>query len=171
MIIIHITHSGLTGTHTVEDQVQYFENRFGDLVDKACREVKEIDPTVLFSRVTCLPVSVRQEHRTFIEEKLTNIRPPAAFESIWSILNLYWDFLNHGLLEHVINQCGSKELKQEMQTGHAETKDLQKGISRKWFSKCGKNGPSAHYKMWSHSKQLWFKGSSFLNMTFFSKQR
>ena len=58
---------------------------------------------------------MRQEHRTFIEEKLTNIRPPAAFESIWSILNLYWDFLNHGLLEHVINQCGSKELKQEMQ--------------------------------------------------------
>ena len=116
MIIIHITHSGLTGTHTVEDQVQYFENRFGDLVDKACREVKEINPHILFSRVTCLPVSVRQEHRTFIEEKLTNIRPPAAFESIWSILNLYWDFLNHGLLEHVINQCGSKELKQEMQS-------------------------------------------------------
>ena len=116
MIIIHITHSGLAGTHTVEYQVRYFENRFGDLVDKACREVKEIDPHILFSRVTCLPVSVRRQHRTFIEEKLTNIRPPAAFESIWSILNLYWDFLNYGLLEHVINQCGSEELKQEMQS-------------------------------------------------------
>ena len=115
MIIIHITHSGLTGTNTVEDQVRYFENRFGYLVDKACREVKKIDLHILFSRVTYLPVSVRREHRTFIEEKLTNIPPPETFAKIWSILNLYWDFLNYGLLEHVINQCGSEGMKQEMQ--------------------------------------------------------
>ena len=75
-----------------------------------------IEPHIFLSRVTYLPVSVRRQHRSFIEEKLTNIGPPAAFESIWSILNLYWDFLNYGLLEHVINQCGSDELKQEMQS-------------------------------------------------------
>ena len=115
MIPVHITHSGLTGTHTVEYQVRYFENRFGDLVDKACREIKEIDPTILFSRVTCLPVSARPQHRTFIKKKLTKIPPPVTFESIWLTLNLYWDFLNYGLLEHVINQCGSEELKQQMQ--------------------------------------------------------
>ena len=75
-----------------------------------------IEPHIFLSRVTYLPVSVRRQHRSFIEEKLTNIGPPAAFESIWSILNLYWDFLNYGLLEHVINQCGSEDLKQEMQS-------------------------------------------------------
>ena len=99
----------------VEYQVQYFENRFGDLVDKACREVKKIDLHILFSRVTYLPVSVRRQHQSFIEEKLTNIPPPETFAKIWSILNLYWDFLNYGLLEHVINQCGSEDLKQQMQ--------------------------------------------------------
>ena len=116
MIPVHITHSGLTGTHTVEYQVRYFENRFGDLVDKACREVKKIDLHILFSRVTYLPVSVRRQHQSFIEEKLTNIPPPETFAKIWSVLNLYWDFLNYGLLEHVINQCGSEDLKQQMQS-------------------------------------------------------
>ena len=108
-------------TQTVEEQVQHFENTFGDLVDKACKEVKKIDPNILLSRVTYLPVSVRQEHRSFIEEKLTNIPPPETFAKIWSILNLYWDFLNYGLLEHVINKCGSEDLKQQM---HAYVDEL-----------------------------------------------
>ena len=74
-----------------------------------------IEPHILLSRVTCLPVSARTQHRSFIEEKLTNITPPETFAKIWSILNLYWDFLNYGLLEHVIKQCGSERLKQQMQ--------------------------------------------------------
>ena len=75
----------------------------------------KIKPPIFLSHVTYLPVSVRPQHRSFIEEKLTNIPPPVTFENIWSTLNLYWDFLNYGLLEHVINQCGSEDLKQQMQ--------------------------------------------------------
>ena len=105
-----------TVIQTVEDQVQYFESIFGNLVNKACGEVKgNIEPHILLSLVTCLPVSLRPQHRSFIEEKLTNITPPETFAKIWSILNLYWDFLNYGLLEHVIKQCGSECLKQQMQ--------------------------------------------------------
>ena len=74
-----------------------------------------IEPHILLSRVTCLPVSARNQHQSFIKTNLTNIPPPVTFENIWSILNLYWDFLNYGLLEHVINKCGSEELKQWMQ--------------------------------------------------------
>ena len=114
---LYYTHSGLTRPHTVEEQVQCFENTFGNLVDKACEEVKgKVEPHIFLSRVTCLPVSVASpQHRSFIEKKLTNILPPVTFESIWSILNLYWDFLNYGLLEHIINKCGSEALKQQMQ--------------------------------------------------------
>ena len=102
-------------TQTVEEQVQYFENAFSNLVDKACEQVKgQVEPHILLSRVTCLPVSARTQHRSFIKTNLTNIPPPVTFESIWSILNLYWDFLNYGLLEHVINKCGSEGLKQQM---------------------------------------------------------
>ena len=72
------------------------------------------EPYVFLSHLTNLPVSVRSMHRTFIEEKLTNIPPPVTITKIWTTLNLYWDFLNYSLLEHVINIFGSEGLKQQM---------------------------------------------------------
>ena len=77
------------------------------------------------------------------------------FENIWSILNLYWDFLNYGLLEHVISNFGSEDLKQQMQdyvdelstfkqttrlcdfieSWHAETMGHLKIVSRRLLSK------------------------------------
>ena len=102
--------------HTVEIQVQYFESKFRTFVDKTYQEVNsKMDPSVFLSRITCLPVSARTQHRSFIEEKLINIPPPITFAKIWTILNLYWDFLNYGLLEHVISNFGSEDLKQNMQ--------------------------------------------------------
>ena len=102
--------------HTVEDQVQYFERKFCTFVDKTYQEVNsKMDPSIFLSRITCLPVSARTQHRNFIEEKLTNIPPPVTFVNIWTKLNLYWDFLNYGLLEHVISNFGSEDLKQQMQ--------------------------------------------------------
>ena len=86
---------GPTRPHTVEDQVHYFETKFGNLIDKACGEVKgNIEPHIFLSHVTYLPVSARTQHQSFIKKNLTNIPPPVTFENIWSILNLYWDFLN-----------------------------------------------------------------------------
>ena len=109
-------HSGPIRPCTVEDQVRYFESKFRDLVDRTYGHVKKkVEPFVFLSRITYLPVSVRCQHRSFIEEKLTNIPPPVTFENIWIKLNLYWDFLNYALLEHVINVFGSENLKQQMQ--------------------------------------------------------
>ena len=100
----------------VEHQVQYFEREFRSLTDKACQEVNgKCEPHVFLSHLMYLPVSLRSMHRTFIEAKLTNIPPPVTFVSIWSILNLYWDFLNYSFLEHIIHSFGSDDLKQQMQ--------------------------------------------------------
>ena len=99
------------------EQVEHFENRFATLVDKACQDVmkRELKPSVFLSRVITLRISDRTQHRSFIEEKLTDIPPPLTFDKIWSRLTHYWDFLNYGLLGHVINKLGSEELKHEMQ--------------------------------------------------------
>ena len=103
--------SGPTRSRDVEDQVQYFERKFCSLKDKAYQEVsRNIEPSDFISHVTVLT-----QHRSFIEEKLSNISPPLTFENIWSILNLYWDFLNYEFLEHVIETFGSEVLKQQMQ--------------------------------------------------------
>ena len=102
--------SGPTRSHNVEDQVQYFEKKFHSLKDKSYQEVsRKMEPSDFISRVTVLT-----QHRSFIEEKLSNIQPPVTFENIWSILNLYWDFLNYEFLEHVIEIFGSEDLKQQM---------------------------------------------------------
>ena len=109
-------HSGPTVLPIVEERVQYFESKFHTFVDQAYQEVNsKMNPSVFLFRITRLCVSARRQHRSFIEEKLTNIPPPVTFENIWTKLNLYWDFLNYGLLEHVINECGSEDLKQNMQ--------------------------------------------------------
>ena len=97
-------------SHIVEDQVQYFEKKFHSLKDKAYQEVsRDMKPFDFISRVT-----VPTQHRSFIEEKLSNISPPVTFENIWSILNWYWDFLNYEFLEHVIETFRSEDLKQQM---------------------------------------------------------
>ena len=46
---------------------------------------------------------------------MINIPPPVTFEKIWSRLTIYWDFMNYGLLKHVINELGSEDLKHQMQ--------------------------------------------------------
>ena len=99
------------------DQVEYFETEFATLVDKACHDVRkrDLEPSIFLSRVTTLRVSDRTEHRSFIQENLTNIPPPVTFDKIWSRLTIYWDFMNYGLLEHVINKLGGEDLKHQMQ--------------------------------------------------------
>ena len=111
-----ITHSGHASPHSVKDQVCYFDSKFRCLVTKAYQEVNgKMKPSDFLSRVTCLPVSDRTQHRSFITKNLANIPQSATFVNIWTILNLYWDFLNYGLLEHVISNFGSDGLKQQMQ--------------------------------------------------------
>ena len=72
-----------------------------------------MEPSIFIDCILCLSTST--QNQSFIKEKLTKIPLPVTFVKTWSILNLYWDFLNYGLLEHVINQCGSADLKQQMQ--------------------------------------------------------
>ena len=101
--------------HTVEDKIQHFKKKFRTLVDKAYQEVKKyVKPSDFLSCVTCLQVSAPGQPKSFIEEELTDISPPVTFEKVWSIVNLYWNFLNYELLEHVIDTFGSEDLKQQM---------------------------------------------------------
>ena len=95
--------------------MKYFDAKFRSLVNKAYQEMREMKPSDFLAQVTNLPAYSRPDHRTFIEEKLTDITLPVTFVKIWSILNLYWDFLNYGLLEHVMNISGSIDLKHQVQ--------------------------------------------------------
>ena len=102
---------------SLADTIEYFEDEFASLVDRACQDVREREPepTVFLFQVTTLRVSDCIQHRSFIRKELTDIPPPVSFERIWTRLTIYWNFLNYGLLEHIIGIFGSKDLKHQMQ--------------------------------------------------------
>ena len=110
----------------MECQVKYFDEKFRSLVNKAYQEMREMEPSDFLAQVTNLPLYSRPEHRTFIEEKLMDIPPPVTFVKIWSLLNLYWSFLNYGLLEHVMSISGSKDLKHRMHDYIEELSEFKK---------------------------------------------
>ena len=110
----------------MESQVKCFDEKFRSLVNKAYQETKEMEPSDFLAQVTNLPLYSRPEHRTFIEEKLMDIPPPVTFVKIWSALNLYWSFLNYGLLEHVMSISGSKHLKHRMHDYVEELSEFKK---------------------------------------------
>ena len=100
----------------MKDQVQYFESKFCSLVNEAFQEMnRKMEPSDFLSCVTFLSVSASVRYQSFIRKNLTNIPPPVTIVNIWTKLNLYWDFLNYGLLKHVISNFGSESLKQLMQ--------------------------------------------------------
>ena len=110
----------------MESQVKCFDEKFRSLVNKAYQEMREMEPSDFLAQVTNLPLYSRPEHRTFIEEKLMDIPPPVTFVKIWSILNLYWSFLNYGLLEHVTSISGSIDLKHRMHDYVGELSEFKK---------------------------------------------
>ena len=73
-----------------------------------------MEPSLFLSLITYVPISARHLHQSFIKKKLTKIPPPVTFEKIWGILNLYWNFLSYGFLEHVIFCCTCDDLNQQM---------------------------------------------------------
>ena len=110
----------------MESQVKCFDDKFRSLVYKAYQEMKEVEPSDFLAQVTNLPLYSRPEHRTFIEEKLMDIPPPVTFVKIWSLLNLYWSFLNYGLLEHAMSISGSEDLKHRMHDYVEELSEFKK---------------------------------------------
>ena len=127
--------------------MQYFEIKFGSLVDRACQEViGKTEPCVFLSIVTYL--STPTQHQSFIKEKLTNIPPPVTIVRIWSVLDRHWDFLNYGLLKHIINAYGSLELKKKMQNYVDELSTSKQQNQLSDFIKCSPcrdEGPPEEY--------------------------
>lgn len=53
--------------------------------------------------------------RDFIKDYAFDLPETATVDEIWARLNYYWNFLNYGLLEHVICAFNDEELQEKMQ--------------------------------------------------------
>ena len=101
---------------TIPERIQTMEMKFDQLVDKVQDGLLEQNiPLQRLKRcITRLPASIKYQHITFIRENLTDIKESESMEDIFLLLNLYWDFLNYTLLEHIVNNFGSNDTKAAM---------------------------------------------------------
>ena len=99
----------------IENEIQELEDQFFDYVCKAASDLEEIDLSMVKRGLTQLPVSLKHEHIKFLQENLQAIENAKSVSEIFTILSLYWDFLNCGLLNEIVRKLGNYETKQLME--------------------------------------------------------
>ena len=68
----------------------------------------------LRATVAVLPTSLKYQHQYFLDRHSPQVAKATTVEEIFSILNMYCNFLNCGLLAHIIDKFGDKSLKKEL---------------------------------------------------------
>ena len=94
----------------IPERIQTMEIKFGQLVDHV-QEEQNIPLMKLKRCITLLPASIKDQHIAFIRENMSDIKESKSMEEIFLLLNLYWDFLNYTLLEHIVNEFGNNDTK------------------------------------------------------------
>ena len=69
---------------------------------------------ILIESLTLLPIALRSEYQSFIVGKLETLERAESIRKIFHHLNPHCTFIDYGLLEHIINEFGSRRLKQDM---------------------------------------------------------
>ena len=95
----------------IEKEIEELEDQFFDVVDKAADSLENVPLSRIKRCVTQLPVSVKYQHKKFLEDKLSAIDNAQTVAAVFAILGLYWNFLNCGLLTVLIRRLGNAETK------------------------------------------------------------
>ena len=100
----------------IEKEIQELEDEFYSVVMKAAQDLGgKVKLSVVIQCISQLPVSIKHQHIKFLQENLSAINNAKSVGEIFSILGLYWDFLNCGLLNEIVRRLGNYETKQLME--------------------------------------------------------
>jgi len=101
---------------TLEQCVHKLEVRFFALIDKTQQEVNHsnVELSSFCTLLTYLAPSVGEHQIRYFEGNMEAFLTASNINDVFFRLNFYWDFLNYGLLEHIVEWCGNEELKREM---------------------------------------------------------
>ena len=96
--------------------IRTMEIKFSQLVHKVQDGLakQNIPLTTLRECITLLPASIKHQHVAFLETKVKAIIQSESIEEIFLQLNLYWDFFNYTLLEHIVTEFGNNDTKAAM---------------------------------------------------------
>ena len=109
-------------------RVNKLEAKFEELVTKSQKTVNDTHVTVreVCSKVTLLPLSLKESHSNFIKENIPVFTSAKSIDELFYHFNLYWDYLNYTLLQHIVEMYGDEETKGMMQEYVADVTAFRK---------------------------------------------
>ena len=78
-------------------------------------DCKSLDISDIKIYLTLIPTVMKQDHISFLMKHKQDIAHANSVIEIITLLNLYWDCFNYGLLEHLEVKCGCNQTKQLME--------------------------------------------------------
>lgn len=107
---------------------------FARLVFKSCQSIvkQKINPEGLAVCVLALDAfsDGARVHLPLLKEEEKEIRTASTVEKIFLVLKGHWSFINYGILEHIINSCGTEEDKMNL---HKYVHQLKEFCQRRIF--------------------------------------
>ena len=76
----------------------------------------EISTEKLLETLTELPIEVSKECKRYLEEKLPELEKAESISHLLLRLNIEYCFIDYGLIEHLIEELGSQDLRGKMQS-------------------------------------------------------
>lgn len=98
----------------IQSDVDELETLFGKLSECTSDHIREkkIPFDLFLNRLTNLHFRSRQQHKEFLLDLFSGV---STVDKAWAKLNLYWDFLNYSLLDHLVYKFGNQALMSSME--------------------------------------------------------
>ena len=99
-------------------RIDQLEEEYDTLVSITHDAVKRKAPSIeeFRRKITLLPKAKKREHQRYLKDHLSYICRAESIDEIFSYLNLQiWDYLNFGLLDHIVAVYGDTATKQKME--------------------------------------------------------
>ena len=107
---------------------EHMIHSFASLVFKSCQSLvkQKINPESLAVCVLALdPFSdTAQVYSPLLKDNEKEIRSASTVEKIFLVLKDHWSFINYGILEHIIKNCGTKEDKKNLREYKHQLKEF-----------------------------------------------
>ena len=94
--------------------IDKLEDQFDNVVHATKEDCERAGLSEFQMIITGISTTLKLEHKPFLDKNITVISQATSVGDIFIPLNLYWDYLNYGLLEHLVKKCGSEHCKQMM---------------------------------------------------------
>ena len=107
------------------ERIEALEKQFDGLHQRLMSEITENDTSSgmeLLRALTMLPVSVRKEYESSIQQMLPTLDVKSTITELFLRLGPLFVFIDYGLLDHLISKFGSMKLQEDMKSYVSEVR-------------------------------------------------